>query len=71
MYIYIYIYRQLFFKCFKNTVLGRQEMVQYKYFSLTPNRNMFAVKVVRKSERFLAILQSMLFSMSSELRFVK
>ena len=36
------LYRHLLSKCFKNAVLGRQEMVQYKYFFLTPNKNMFA-----------------------------
>ena len=53
---YIEIYRHLLSKYFKNAVLGRQEMVQCKYFFLTPNRNIFARKFV-KSGRILAVLR--------------
>ena len=68
---YTEIYRHLHLKCFKNAVLGRQEMMQCKCFFLKPNRNVFARKFV-KWERFLAVLQeNILFSMSSELRFMR
>ena len=53
---YTEIYRHLRSKCFKNAVLGRQEIVKCKCFCLTPNRNMLAGKSV-KSERFLVVLQ--------------
>ena len=43
-------------KCFENAVHGDQEMMQCKYFFLTPNGNMFTGKFV-KSGRFLAVLR--------------
>ena len=52
---YTEICRHLRSKCFKNAVLGRQEIVKCKCFCLTPNRNMLAGKSV-KSERFLVVL---------------
>ena len=63
------IYRHTLSKGFKNAVLGRQEMVQCKVF-LTPNRNMFAGKFVN-SERFWVLCGSILFTTSTELRFIK
>ena len=63
---YIAIYRYLLSKCFKNAALRCQEMMQCKY-SFWHHRIMFARKLV-KSERFLAVLGSILFSLSSELR---
>ena len=52
---YTEIYRYFLSKCFKNAVLGRQEIVQCKYlFFLTSHRNMFAGKSV-KWERLLAV----------------
>ena len=69
---YLEIYIHLLSKCFKNAVLGRQEMAQCKYFFLTPNRNMFTGKFVVKSEKVLTMLREhILFSMSSELSFIK
>ena len=53
---YIETYRRLLSRCFKNAVLGRQEIMQCKYFFLKPNRNLFARKFV-KSERFLDALR--------------
>ena len=53
---YIEIYRRLLSRCFKNAVLGRQEIMQCKYFFLKPNRNLFAKKFV-KSDRFLDTLR--------------
>ena len=52
---YIEIQRHLFSKCFKNAVLGRQEMVQCKYFFWHQTK-MLARKFV-KSETFLAMLR--------------
>ena len=66
---YIEIYRHLLSICFKNTVLGRQEMVLNKYFSDTKQKHV-CWKFV-KSENFWPRCGSILFSMSSELRFVK
>ena len=69
---YLEIYIHLLSKCFKNAVLGRQEMAQCKYFFLTPNRNMFTGKFVVKSEKVLTMLREhILFSMSSESSFIK
>ena len=53
---YTEIYRHLLSKCFRNAVLERQEMMQCKFFFLTPNRKMLAGTFV-KLERFLAVLQ--------------
>ena len=47
--------------------VSRNDAVQI--FFLTPHRNMFARKFV-KSERFLAVLGSILFSLSTELRII-
>ena len=53
-------------KCFKNAVIGCQEMVHCKYFSDT--KQMFAEKFV-KSESFWLCCGA--FSVSSEMRLVK
>ena len=53
---YIEIYRHLLSKCFKNAVLGRQEIVVLQIFFLASHRNMFAGKFI-KSERFLAVFR--------------
>ena len=55
------IYRHLLSKCFKNAVLGRQEIVQYRCFFLTASRKIFAGKFV-KWERFLAVYLEHIFS---------
>ena len=65
---YTEMYRHLLSKCFKNAVLGRQEMVQRKCSFLTPNRNMFARKFV-KSERLFTVLREHVI-LSNEFRFV-
>ena len=52
---YIEIYRHLLSICFKNAVLGRQEMVLNKYFSDTKQKHV-CWKFV-KSENFLAALR--------------
>ena len=65
---YTEMYRHLLSKCFKNAVLGRQEMVQRKCSFLTPNRNMFARKFL-KSERLFTVLQEHVI-LSNEFRFV-
>ena len=53
---YTEIYRHLLSKCFRNAVLERQEMMQCKFFFLTPNRKMLTGTFV-KLERFLAVLR--------------
>ena len=69
---YLEIYIHLLPKCFKNAVLERQEMAQCKYFFWHQNRNMFTGKFVVKSEKVLTMLRErMLFSMSSDLSFIK
>ena len=55
------IYRHLVSKCFKNVVLGRQEMVK-------PNRKMFSGKLVKSETVFLDALREHIVR---ELRFVK
>ena len=65
---YTEMYRHLFSKCFKNAVLGRQEIVQCKCSFLTPNRNMFAGKFV-KSEKLLTVFGEHII-LSNEFRFV-
>ena len=49
------IYRHLLSKCFKNVVLGHQEMIQCKFYFLHQIKT-FAGKFV-KSERVLTVLQ--------------
>ena len=64
---YADIHRHLMSKCFKNAVIGCQEMVHCKYFSDT-KQIMFAEKFV-KSESFWLCCGA--FSVSSEMRLVK
>ena len=64
------IYRNIQIFAFKvlqecSSWVSKNDAVQI--FILTPHRNMFARKFV-KSERFLAVFGSILFSLSSELR---
>ena len=49
------IYRHLLSKCFKNAVLGRKDMVQYKYFS--DSKQKYVCWKFVKSERFLDVLR--------------
>ena len=63
------MYTHLLSKCSKNAVLELQEMVHAIWF-LKPNRNMIGLKFV-KSDIFLAVLREHIFSISSELRFIK
>ena len=47
---YTDMYGHLLSKCFKNAILGRQEMVQRKCSFLTPNRNVcWKICKIRKS----------------------
>ena len=65
---YIEIYRHLLSKCFKNAVLGRQEMGQCKCFFWHQTESC----LVEHLERFLAVLwESILFSMSVKFKFIK
>ena len=57
--------RTFAFKVLEKRSFGRQETVEYKCFFLTPNKNMFAGKVLVNPERFLAVLQQ-----HNELRFI-
>ena len=58
------IYRNLHSKCFKNVVLGHQEMVHWKYFFLHQTE-ICCWKIYKVRSR------SILFSMSRDLRFAK
>ena len=49
---YIEIYKHLLSKCFKNVVLGGQEMVQYKYFFC----HQTCLLKIYQVRRFLAVL---------------
>ena len=65
---YTEIYRHLLSKCFKNAVLGRQEMGQCKCFFWHQTESC----LVEHLERFLAVLwESILFSMSVKFKFIK
>ena len=67
---YIEIYRHLLSKYFKNAVLGRQEMVQCKYFFWHQTETCLLENLLSQEE-FRLCCGSILLSMSSELRFVK
>ena len=64
------IYRHLLSKCFKNAVLGPQEMVECKCFFWHQTKKCLLEKL-RSGKRFWLCWRSILFSVSSELRFVK
>ena len=67
---YAEIYRHLLSKCFKKVVLGRQEMVQCKYFS-SHQTETWLLENLWTEKAFWLCFGIMLFSISKELRFVK
>ena len=64
------IYRHLLSRYFKNAVLGRQEMMQCKYFFWNQTENCW-LENLSSEKGFWLRCESILFSMSSELRFLK
>ena len=67
---YMEICRHLLSMCLKNAVLGCQEMVQYKYFFWHCTETCL-LKICTVRKVFGCVCGSILFSMSSELRFAK
>ena len=64
------IYRHLLSRYFKNAVLGRQEMMQCKYFFWNQTENCW-LENLSSEKGFWLHCESILFSVSSELRFLK
>ena len=64
---YLQIHRHLLSMCFKNAVLGRQEIVQCNIFSDTKQKH----DCWKSQKYFWLCCGRILFLMSSELRFVK
>ena len=66
----IEIYKHLLLKCFNNAAYGRQEMVQCKYFFWHMTERC-SLKNLKSQKGFCLCCGSIMFSMSSELKFVK
>ena len=67
---YTEIYRHLLLKCSKNAVLGRQEMVQCKYFFWHKTETCL-LENLKNEKGFWLCFGNILFSMSNELSFAK